>query len=266
MKQNPETSSFTFNHEDLQVGIERGEFEPHYQPIINSSGRWQGAEILLCWNHPRHGVLLPPAFLDMMENTGLLVDATRAMLARTALQWRYFGRKLCAPFFISLNASPMYLKHASLEDDYCNCIATIDNQHVEVMVDMPEYGADFDARYCVTLFNQLEDTGILLAIDDFGVEDACLHQFACGKISCVKIDRALVTEIEINQSYRQLISKVVEFSTAFGARVVAEGVETTRQRQCLCKLGVHFFQGYLFEKPLPADEFFSRLSTRHAGL
>ncbi|WP_237022544.1 EAL domain-containing protein [Herbaspirillum frisingense] len=204
--------------------------------------------------------MLPPAaFLLPLKNAQLLVKATRYILACAASQLHSVLEPEYGAFFISFNTSLAHLQGGTLPKDCREFLATVGNAELNLMVEMPERGADLSIADCSMVFEQLERAGVTVALDDFGVGDARLHQFASGQIACVKIDQSFVREIESNLLYRRLIAKMVDFSGEFGAYVTAEGVESSIQYRWLRRLGVKLFQGYLFDRPLPASTFFDRL-------
>jgi len=248
-----------FGTSELQLALHRGEFEPYYQPIVGPAGYWRGAEILIRWRHPQHGLLSPAAFLPPLEGAQLLVKATQHMLARVAQHWRRCCAPEDGPFFISFNTSRAHLHSSALPDDCRDFLDALGDSALDLMVEMPERGSDLSMPDCAAVFQQLELAGVAVALDDFGVGDARLHQFASGQIACVKIDQSFVREIGTNPSYRRLIAKIVQFARGFDAYVTAEGVESAAQYRWLRRLGVKLFQGYLFDRPLPASTFFERL-------
>ncbi|EJL88732.1 EAL domain-containing protein [Herbaspirillum sp. CF444] len=248
----------------LLAALHDNQFHPYFQPIVCADGAWQGAEMLMRWHHPRHGVLPPAEFLTQLAEEGLLVAATRQILTKTRNTWREATLRLNRPFFLSFNACLAHLQSASLPKECRSFLKHMDDRQLGLMVEMPERGADLTADHCAALFCELGNAGATVAIDDFGIGDARLHQFACGPISCVKIDRSFVEQMESNPMYGRLIAKIVDLARAFGAHVTAEGVETVAQHRRLRRLGVGLFQGYLFGKPVAAPEFFTYLNASGA--
>lgn len=247
--------------DQLLAALQEEQFQPYFQPIVQADGTWRGAEMLMRWQHPQRGLLAPALFLTRLAEEALLVAATRQILNKTRETWREAKLRLNQPFFLSFNACLEHVQSASLVSDCRRFLVRMGERHLTLMVEMPERGADLTVVHCEALFRELEKAGVKVAIDDFGIGDARLHQFACGDIESVKIDRSFVEQMGKNVVYERLIGKIVELAQAFGAQVTVEGVETAAQLERLGRLGVKQFQGYLFGRPMSSTEFFARLST-----
>lgn len=251
----------------LLEALRRRQFLPFLQPIVGAEGHWQGAEILMRWQHPQAGVLAPGSFLSRLEEEGLLAAATRQMLRQIPVAWKRAQVRLRQPFFLSFNACGQQLRSDALVAQCQSLLQDLQETQLRLMIEMPERGGDLGPAHCRQLFAQCERADIAIALDDFGIGDARLHQLACGRISCLKLDRSFVAAMHGNSLYSRLIEKIVALAQVFDATVTAEGVETLAQWQGLRRIGVRRFQGYYFARPLAVPDFFLHMKRArcHAG-
>lgn len=245
----------------LQALRER-QFHPFLQPIVCAAGRWQGAEILMRWQHPQAGLLVPGVFIARLAEQGLLAAATRQMLQQLSMSWTGAGLALRQPFFLSFNACADQLRGDALVSQCEALLHTMQQASLRLMIEMPERGGDIAPAHCRRLFSQCEQADIAVALDDFGIGDARLHQLASGRISCLKLDRSFVAATPADSLYSRLIEKIVALAAVFNASVTAEGVETLAQWQWLRSIGVRRFQGYYFARPLAAADFLGQMVQR----
>lgn len=244
----------------LLQALRRRQFLPFLQAIVGTDGQWLGAEILMRWQHPQAGMLSPGSFLQRLEEEGLLAAATRQMLRQLSIGWKRAQVRLLQPFFLSFNACGQQLHDDTLVAQCQALLQDLQEGQLRLMIEMPERGGDLGPVHCRRLFAQCEHADIAIALDDFGVGDARLHQLACGRISCLKLDRSFVAAMHGNSMYSRLIEKIVALAAVFGASVTAEGVETLAQWQGLHRIGVRRFQGYYFARPMALPDFFARLN------
>lgn len=246
----------------LLLALRRRQFQPFLQPIVGADGDWQGAEILMRWQHPHAGVLAPAVFLERLSEEGLLAATTRQMLQQVRTAWRSAPACLRQPFVLSFNACGEQLAGEKLVAQCQALLRRLPWPQLQLMIEMPERGADLGPERCRRLFAQCERADIAIALDDFGIGDARLHQLACGRISSLKLDRSFVAAMQDNSLYSRLIETIVGLAAEFDATVTAEGIETRGQWQRLRRMGVRRFQGYYFARPLAMPEFFRQMQ-RH---
>lgn len=256
----PQAGTLPISRAQLLQALRLRQFTPFFQPIVAADGNWIGAEILMRWQHPHAGVLAPGHFLARLDEEELLATATRQMLRQVRLAWVQSRLKLQQPFVLSFNICRQLLQDGSLVAHCQTLLHGLQEGKLQLMIEMPERGGDLDPATCGRLFAQCERAGIAVAIDDFGVGDARLHQLASGRIDCLKLDRSFVTAMHSNSMYSRLIEKVVALANVLEANVTAEGIETLAQWQDLLRIGVRQFQGYYFARPLAAPDFFRRMN------
>jgi diguanylate cyclase (GGDEF)-like protein len=229
----------------LRHAIDHDEFVLHYQPIIDArSQRVMRLEGLLRWNHPEKGLVSPAAFIPVLEESGLIVDAGNWVLRRAAadyLGWADLPRRLPR---ISINVSALQLKNK-------NFVARV----VETAQQLPAGALELEITESTLLDNpeekvteleKIRDLGVGIVIDDFGTGYSSLSYLAKLPISTLKIDRSFIRDIESNQRNLSIVTGIISLAHSLELRVVAEGVETEPQLQILQSLNCDEIQGFLF--------------------
>jgi EAL domain-containing protein (putative c-di-GMP-specific phosphodiesterase class I) len=251
---------------DLYQAIEREEFEVHYQPIIAlSDDSIVGAEALVRWRHPRHGLLSPGMFLPIAEETGLIVPLGRLVLreaCRTLRGWQQAG---CAgpEVQIGVNLGPQQLSHATLIEDIRAILTETGLCPGDLVLEITE--DVLLSRDGVTeRLLELKELGVKLAVDDFGTGYSALSHLQRFPIDLLKIDKGFLDSLGDSDDHTRLIQGIVELAHALGMRTVAEGIETQRQAEAVRALGSEMGQGFHFAKPLPAVDVQALLASRGA--
>ena len=244
---------------DMRRGLERGEFILYYQPKQDlGSGRLNGLEALVRWQHPQRGLVEPDQFIPLAEETGLIVDLGRSILDSACAQvaaWRQAGLQLPPT---AINVSGVQLVGTQLVGDLRRALSrhTIPANLVEL-----EITEDFvmnQNRDAIRLLELFRDMGIKLAIDDFGTGYSSLAYLKALPLDTLKIDRSFVSGLPDNHHDAAISQTIIVLAHNLGMAVVAEGVETEEQRSLLRDQGCDSIQGYLVSPPLPADEFATR--------
>ncbi len=245
--------------EDLRGAIDTGQFEVHYQPIVDLEHRTViGAEALVRWRHPERGLLSPAEFIDVAEHTGLIVPLGAEVLdiaLRDSTRWRNQFAGVDA-FRISVNVSAHQLALTNFVGDIEAALARSGAAPQHLCLELTEtamFKQPIDGK-----LHYLRDIGISIALDDFGTGYSSLHLMNTLDVDVIKIDRSFVSGISDLEELRSLVGAVIQMSTAFGRIVVAEGVETEEDATTLQELGASNAQGYWFGKAVAADEFEQR--------
>lgn len=240
---------------EMRRGLEAGEFEPHYQPIVDAAARRViGAEALLRWRHPERGLLLPGSFIPAAENQGLINAlgeyCLRAVHAQLR-QWRKAGRS----WRVAVNLSARQLREAQvlkpLAALYAEDAAASALLELELTESMLFDNSDDTRRVLETARRQ----GYRLGLDDFGTGYSSLGALQRLPLDKLKIDRSFVAEMEQSKSAQAIVSATLALAAALELEVVAEGVETEAQSQTLLRQGCRVQQGFHFSKALPAAEY-----------
>ena len=244
----------------VRGGLARGEFILHYQPKVNlRDRRFTGVEALVRWKHPEHGLLAPVRFVPLIEQTALVgpltLNVIEQALEQTAL-WRRRGIELV----MSVNLSARNLLDPDLPDRIAGLLLAQGVPADQLVVEVTESSTMADPARGIRVLNALREVGIGVSIDDFGTGNASIEYLAALPASELKIDRSFVTDILEDQRAQAIVRSTIDLARNLGLSVVAEGIETEPAMECLSALGCGTGQGYLFSRPLPADELTPKLA------
>ena len=248
---------------DLRRGIQDGQIDLFYQPIIDiRSGKAVGAEALVRWQHPTHGLLAPAEFIPIAESTGLIVALGRWVLAescREAASWRRSGL-IDDAFYLSVNLSARQLQDRALLGNVSEAIDSSGLPARALVLEVTESVLIEDLVTVVARLQALKDLGLRLAVDDFGTGYSSLSYLGDLPIDLVKIDKSFVDRMTASPEGATMMRSVVDISRALGLVSIAEGVEWDEQLALLASLGCDAAQGYLFAKPMPGRDFAKALT------
>jgi diguanylate cyclase (GGDEF)-like protein/PAS domain S-box-containing protein len=240
----------------LARALERDELVVFYQPIVETaSRRWVGVEALLRWQHPTRGLLLPVDFLDVAEQTGLIVPIGQWVLSEACSQVQHWNADLPVDdhLAVSVNLSGRQLTEPDLADTIGSTLqsAGIDPRALRLVLEVTETLLPADEDEARRRLIELHELGIQLAIDDFGTGYSSLRYVRDLPISTIKIDRSFVSGLGQSDHDEAIVNAVTQLARTLGLRVVAEGVETEAQFAFLSRVGCDYSQGYLFGRPQP---------------
>jgi diguanylate cyclase (GGDEF)-like protein len=242
---------------DLRRALEREEFRVHYQPIVSlESGRVHGFEALVRWQHPVRGVVQPMEFMPLAEETGLVVWIDRIVLgeaSRRARAWQdRFPRE--APFFMSVNFSGKQLSQPRLVEHVAHALQDAGLAVGCLKIEITESVVMENAEAAFEVLGRLGDLGVRLSIDDFGTGYSSLSYLDRFPFHTVKIDQSFIRGKGLRDKEAGIVRTIVELARNLGMDVIAEGVETGEQLARLRDVSCGFAQGYLFSKPLDAEQ------------
>jgi diguanylate cyclase (GGDEF)-like protein/PAS domain S-box-containing protein len=240
---------------DLRRALERDELELYYQPRITlDTGRIDGAEALLRWNHPRRGKVSPATFIPLAEETGLIVPIGEWVLREACRQNRAWREAGLPPLTVAVNMSAPQFRSSGIAARIATLLgeAGLDPRGLEI--ELTESLVMHDAEEVVAILRELKAMGVMLAIDDFGTGYSSLSYLKRFPVDRLKIDQSFVRGIATDSDDAAIASAVISLGRSLGLRVVAEGVETEAQRAFLKARGCHEIQGYLVGKPMPAAD------------
>jgi diguanylate cyclase (GGDEF)-like protein/PAS domain S-box-containing protein len=252
--------------EDLRAGVERGELFLVYQPRIDIGTRQVvGAEALLRWRHPKHGVLAPEAFLPLADDTGLLVELGGWILREACLQGRRWIEAGIQPFSLVVNMSARQLRSGALAAQVREALKASGLPAASLLIEVPEASLRQLAEPVGEALAEITASGARLSVDDFGTGYASLPLLQRLRASAVCIDRSLIAGVPQDSERAGLARALIALARGLEFEVVAKGVETQAQRDFLADAGCRICQGELFAPARPAHEVEPFLRERRAA-
>lgn len=252
--------------DDIKRGIRDGEFELHYQPQISAKGQIFGTEALARWMHPTRGIIMPSEFVPLAEEVGLIVELGQNLLyiACTQLEtWSHVPQ--LADTSISVNVSARQFRQKDFVQHVLDTIASTGANPTNLILEVTESVLMDNIDDTIMTMNALKYCGIQFALDDFGIGYSSLSYLKQLPFDQLKIDRAFVCDILTNYKDAAITSTIISLGRNLSLDVVAEGVESDDQLQCLLGLGCNAFQGYLISKALTPNQYISFVLAHHAG-
>lgn len=242
---------------DIRLAIEHNELLDYYQPIIElATGKVEKAEALLRWQHPLQGMISPAVFIPVAEEIGAIVelgDWIFRRAAENAVKWQAIVGE---HFSVSINKSPVQFQANTFEhSDWLDYLHTLGLTGRNIVVEITE-GLLFNPERSIQdkLLN-FRDAGIQVAIDDFGTGFSSLSYLNRFDIDYLKIDQSFTSQLAANNQSYALCEAIIVMAHKLGLKVIAEGVETSLQRDLLLEIKCDFAQGYLYSPPVPAADF-----------
>ena len=249
------------NEKEMREGLEAGDFEMHYQPIVAlDGGQIVGFEALMRWRKKDGGYVSPVEFIPLAEETGLIVELGRLALKTALRDQRTFAQSFAAAFpdlplpFMSVNVSGRQLSDLSEIDRLAKIIGESGIEAREVKLEITETLMMENPEHAAEALNKLKALGVSIAIDDFGTGYSSLsylHQFP---LDTLKIDRAFVNNMDKSENSKRIVHSIAQLALALEMDIVAEGIEEKAQMDALRDLGCQYAQGFLISKPLPAAD------------
>jgi diguanylate cyclase (GGDEF)-like protein/PAS domain S-box-containing protein len=240
----------------LHKARHRGELELHYQPQVElPSGRVIGAEALLRWQRPGHGLVLPDRFIPVAEDSGLIVEIGEWVLSTACSAVVAWNRGREQPLKVAVNLSSRQFVRNDLVTSVRRILAATGCQASWLALEITESLLLEDSHETTLMLRALHEMGLAISIDDFGTGYSALSYLNRFPVSQLKIDRSFVRDIPGDCDKSALVQAMLSISTALRLGSVAEGVETPAQARYLTQHGCRCAQGYLFGKPMPGDAF-----------
>lgn len=241
---------------NLRRALEKGELVVYYQPKLDiKTGCITGAEALVRWPHPHIGLIGPNEFIPLAEETGLILRLGEFVLetvCRQQAEWRKAG---LPELPVAINISARQFRQEDLADIIAARLRAYDLNGAHLDIELTESVVMLDADTTLNQLRQIHDLGIRIALDDFGTGYSSLSYLKRFPIDCLKIDRSFVRDITCNADDAAIANAVIAMAHSLGLEVVAEGVETAAQLSHLAQEGCEAYQGYLFSRPVPVDQF-----------
>jgi diguanylate cyclase (GGDEF)-like protein len=237
--------------QDLRKALAAGEFELYYQPVLNlANSEISGFEALIRWNHPTQGLITPTTFIPLAEEIGFIVPIGEWVIRQactTAAQWP-------GNLHVAVNISGVQFRNPGLMQVIVGALAASGLQPTRLEIEITETVLLQNRDATLAVLHQLRALGIRIAMDDFGTGYSSLTYLQCFPFDKIKIDRSFVRDITENAGSLNIVRAVAALANGMGMTATAEGVETREQLDKITSEGCTEMQGYLFSRPLPAQE------------
>jgi len=247
---------------ELRTAMTTDQLVVHYQPKIDlDTGQVHSVEALVRWNHPTRGLLYPDAFLNLVEESGLMPTLTRVVLAQAldqAAAWHTQGQ----PLTVAVNLSASSLVDHDLPRQVASMLAARDVSPRALQLEITEEFLMADRDRARSILTQLRNSGVQISVDDFGTGYSSLSYLRDLPIDELKLDQSFVLPMTENGRTATLVASTIALAHSLGLRMVAEGVETDAAYTELTRLGCDQAQGYFMSRPVPAAELDHWLSNR----
>ena len=235
----------------LRQALENDEFELYYQGQYDDNNRLVGAETLLRWNHPRKGVVTPAAFIDIAELTGLVVPIGEWVLRSACEQLSRIETDLV----IAVNVSPRQFSDPDFVDNLKQILLDTGASPGRLKLEITENLAMANIEHTIETVKLLKQLGISFSIDDFGTGYSSLNYLNRLPVDELKIDQSFVRDVSTAADHAVIVDTIIVMAKQLGLKTVAEGIETEAELEYLKSRQCAFFQGYLFSRPVPFDQF-----------
>jgi diguanylate cyclase (GGDEF)-like protein len=241
---------------DLRAGLQNQHFILYFQPQITNQHHISGAEALLRWSHPVRGMELPANFIALAEETGLILPLGQWVLQSACDQLaQWAGQAALAHLKIAVNVSARQFHQNDFVDQVLEIVKRTGAKPELLRLELTESVLISNVEAVIAKMNALKAFGIGFAIDDFGTGYSSLSYLKRLPLDELKIDQGFVKDILIDPDDAAIARMVIALGRSLELDILAEGVETEQQRAFLAELGCHNYQGYLFSRPVPAQEF-----------
>jgi diguanylate cyclase (GGDEF)-like protein len=244
---------------DLRKALIAGEFELHYQPLVNlERNEISGCEALVRWRHREKGMISPGEFIPLAEENGFIVPLGEWVIRKacaTAATWPDHIK-------VAVNLSPAQFKNAGLEQAVVNALAASGLRPERLELEITETVLLQDSAATLATLHQLRALGVRVAMDDFGTGYSSLSYLQSFPFDKIKIDRSFIKEVAAKKNAVDIVRAVAALAKGLGMVTTAEGVETKEQLDAVRAEGCTEMQGFVFSRPLPVGELDSLISSK----
>ena len=241
---------------ELRLAITEKQFMLYYQAQLNDDEHIIGAEVLIRWQHPLRGFISPAEFIPLAEETGLILQIGQWVLETACQQLKLWqGRELTAQLQLAVNVSLRQFYQADFVEQVLQLVSTYHVNPELLKLELTESLVLDDVENTIAKMHALRAMGIQFSMDDFGTGYSSLSNLKRLPFNQLKIDQSFVRDIAHDEGDAVIVQTIIAMANKLGMEVIAEGVETQAQRLFLKNNGCLLFQGYLFSKPIPVDQF-----------
>jgi EAL domain-containing protein (putative c-di-GMP-specific phosphodiesterase class I) len=240
---------------ELRISLHQRHFVLFYQPQINSQGKVTGSEALVRWIHPERGMVSPADFIPVAETTGLILPLGQMVLEIACAQLSVWAQNPATEHLtIAVNVSARQFRQGKFVEQVLDTIKAYGTNPYRLKLELTESMLLEDVEDIIDKMMLLKASGVGFSLDDFGTGYSSLSYLKHLPLDQLKIDQSFVRDILVDPHEAAISQAIVTLAQSLGLAVIAEGVETAEQRDCLAKQGCFAYQGYYFSRPLPIDK------------
>ena len=241
---------------DLRSAVAKQQFQLYYQPIVDlTTGKIHKAEALIRWHHPSNGLISPVDFIPIAEESGLIIEIGDWVFKQAAQQTKKWAETYGITIQISINKSPIQFHSSEDGTAWLNYLRNLNLSGENIVIEITEGLLMDTSDSVIKQLLQFRDANIQVSMDDFGTGYSSLAYLNKFDIDYLKIDRSFTRNLSPNSNDMALSEAIIVMAHKLGLKVIAEGIETEQQKQLLKAAGCDYGQGFLFSKPVPAEEF-----------
>ncbi|MDT8281831.1 MAG: EAL domain-containing protein [Gammaproteobacteria bacterium] len=245
----------------MRYGLAQNEFSLFYQPVVDFNGKCTGAEALLRWTSREYGPVSPVNFIPLAETTGLIIPIGDWVLKTACAQLKAWqDNPATSHFILAVNISANQFRQSNFEAWVKQVLLDSGANPEYLTIELTESAVLYDVEEAVARMTSIKEMGVNFSLDDFGTGYSSLSYLKKLPVDTVKIDRSFVMDVPGDKNDVAIVLAILSMSEALDLSVVAEGVETDQQYAYLRQYGCPFFQGYLFGRPMPAEEFMAYIN------
>jgi diguanylate cyclase (GGDEF)-like protein/PAS domain S-box-containing protein len=241
---------------ELHNALDHQHFQLYYQVQMDSSDTPIGAEALIRWFHPERGLIAPLAFIPVAEDTGIITEIGRWVIETACAQLKSWQQDAkTAELSLSVNVSAKQFHQSDFIEHVKQAVQAYDINPAFLKLELTESLLLKNINDIIAKMNELAELGIQFSLDDFGTGYSSLQYLKQLPLYQLKIDQSFVRDLGVDRNNEAIVKTIISMAHSLGLSVIAEGVEKEEQRQYLINIGCTHFQGYLFSKPVPIEEF-----------
>jgi EAL domain-containing protein (putative c-di-GMP-specific phosphodiesterase class I) len=244
----------------LRTAQHGGKLLTYFQPLVTVDGQLVGCEALARCERSDGTFISPAEFITAAERSGRIMAIGEQVLRHALAELRRFDAAGLDNLHMSVNASPVQLEHPDFEAMLADVLTDTGVAPGRLSLEVTEGTAVVDLPRAAAKLRRIEATGVSISLDDYGTGHAGMTYLKMFPVSTVKLDQFFVRDIESDRTTRILVNGLLRVAQELGLRTVAEGVETLAQARVVAELGFDYVQGYLYGKPMPADELIARFA------
>lgn len=247
--------------EDMRKALHEGQFELHYQPQVADGARIFGAEVLIRWRHPKRGMVPPLEFIEVAEDSELILRIGEWVLRTACLQLAQWQSEPCfAHLHLCVNVSARQFREPDFVEQVDAILQETGIRPQYLQIEITESQVLENVQDTISKMGTLKALGVRFSVDDFGTGHSSLTYLTRLPLDQLKIDQAFVRNIGLQHADAVIVQTIIGMAHSLKLEVIAEGVETKDQQAFLAQHGCTMYQGYLFGKPTPVREFEAALA------